>query len=743
MKTSASAADKRRMKINWPLLLGCLFVGIMLFLAIYGPRLAPHDPMQENYTLKVDGAIRTPPYPAFRVDGYPLGTDRYGRDLLSRILWGVRPTMLMVVSVALTRLALGIVIGLAAGWSRGRVGRALESLVSLLLSIPALIVALVCIYIVGIERGLLAFIVGLGLAGWAETARMVGEQTRSLQSQTFVEAARALGASDRHILGRHILRHILSLVWMLLAFEISAALLVSAELGFLGYYIGGGIWVEISDFVVVNVEGLPELGQMISSALVKITDPTALLVVGSVVSLGVLGFNLLGEGLRLRMSGEWMQGGRRFHMLTVGAEAWLEERVLQPLSFWLEEHRSRLAWLLTALTLAVGAYFAYNAFAVKRLISDSQTVDALGAHLWASERYDAFGTLSAPVSLDSAPRLLWSAPVPGGPSGGPAVDADGVIYVAGLEKALLAFDPTGALLWQAALEEIPVGAPALDVDGRIFVADARGGVTAVDPDGTVLWRALVSEGREATSGPIVDAQGNIFLTVTDSVAALSPQGERMWYRFAADTYLQEPPRLSPDQKRIYLRNTAIEISSGDRLAIPIRPPEALLFADPSFFSGGNGLDYYRPGHEIVGWRYKGDALVTDPPITWKHEGLVLLLPFDQGVTRNGLAWLFYTTTWTDGRMIWLDAQSRLLGNYRFPRPNSRLIAIGAKDEAYICGANTATVECISVAPGVDEPVWRIMLATPGKVAGGALIPGRFLLAVGGDGLYVYGAEAGQ
>ena len=60
--------------------------------------------MQENYTLEVDGSIKTPPYPAFKIPGYPLGTDRFGRDLLSRILWGLRPTMLMVTAVAAFRL---------------------------------------------------------------------------------------------------------------------------------------------------------------------------------------------------------------------------------------------------------------------------------------------------------------------------------------------------------------------------------------------------------------------------------------------------------------------------------------------------------------------------------------------------------------------------------------------------------------------------------------------------------------
>jgi peptide/nickel transport system permease protein len=733
---------KPRRKINWPLLFGFVFVAFILFLAWFGPSLAPQNPMQENYTLKVDGKVRTPPYPPLRVEGYPLGTDRFGRDLLSRMLWGVRPTLMMVSVVALTRLLLGILIGLAAGWSRGRVGRALDSLISLSLSIPALISALVGIFIVGIDRGLFAFVVGLGWMGWAETSRMVAEQTRALKSQTFVEASRALGGTSPHILFRHILRHILSLAWMLLAFEVSASLMVSAELGFLGYYVGGGIWIELTDFNVVNAEGLPELGQMISSALYRITDPSALLIVGTILVIGVLGFNLLGEGLRLRQSQEWMQGGRRFRMISVQTEAWLEERVIQPLGFWLEEHRAKLIGSVVLVVALVAAYVTFDRQRVETLApaSEEQTVtfSIPGNHLWATDHYDPFGTLSVPLTLEAEPPLLWSAPIPGGPTGGPVVAADGTIYVAGVENILLAFDANGNQLWQVLLESQPIGAPALDAEGRVLVADLKGGLTAVSPEGSVLWRAQISGGRESTSGPIVDSHGNAYVTITDAVGAVDAQGQVLWYKSAADAYLQEPPRLSADQTMVYLRNTAMDAATGAIKEIPIRDPSTLVFADPSFFTGGNGLNYYRPGHEIVGWHYDGDQLATDTPITWDYSGVVLLLPVDQGVSRNGMAWLFYTTSWTDSNMVWMDAQSRLLGNYRYARMNGRLVAIGLKDEAYICGGNTASVLCVCLYPGEEEPRWSLEFDTIGNVVGGALIPNRLLLSVSYDGLYVFG-----
>ena len=216
-------------RLNWPLVVGAGLVLFMVILAVLGPTFAPQDPMKENFTLQVNGKVRTPPYPAFTIPGYPLGTDRWGRDLWSRILWGVRPTLIMVMAVAGFRLLVGIVVGLLVGWAEGRAARRLDSILSSLLSIPVLLVAMIGIYAVGVDRGLVAFIFGLGLTGWAETARMVSEQTRLVKQQTYVEAARALGAGERLILFNHILRQIMSLVWVLLAFEISSTLLAPAN----------------------------------------------------------------------------------------------------------------------------------------------------------------------------------------------------------------------------------------------------------------------------------------------------------------------------------------------------------------------------------------------------------------------------------------------------------------------------------------------------------------------------------
>lgn len=732
-----SSLQKRLKKLNWYLIFGVVFVALITFIAFFGPDFAPHDPMKENYSLKVDGLIRTPPYGMFQVTGYFLGTDRFGRDLFSRLLYAVRPTMIMVLSVAGVRLFLGVVLGMATGWLEGRKGRFLESLLSITLSIPVLIAAIFGIYMVGIEKGLWAFIVGLGLTGWAETARVVSEQTRAVKNQTFVEATRAMGASDRRVLYIHVLRQIMSMLWMLLAFEISSTLLVSAELGFLGYYIGGGVWIEILDFVTVNAESLPELGQMLASSLVKISEPTVLIVVGSVVCMGVLGFNLLGEGLRRQMSQENMRSGNRMVLLI---EEWIDTRVFRPISIWVEEH-SRLAWVIGSLLfLSFSGWVIYKTVYIPPIVNETSQLETSGEHLWSSERHDSFGTLHVDFSIDTQPQQLWNVSIPGGPVGRPAVTKDGTIIIGAAGKAVLAIDPNGNFLWQTPIEQIPVGSPALDASGNIYLTDDKGGVTAIDPNGIILWHKQISNGRNATSGAVVDSNGNIYFTAVEDVYALNAQGEPLWKAFAADAYLEEPPRLSPDQTRIYLKNSIFNAATGERIEAPIGSPDQYIFLDPAYFSGADGKSYYRLGHEIIGWQLNGTEVQTDPGLTWDYAADVLFTPFEQGVTPNKLYWMFYSTSWTDSRMIWIDGQNRLIGNYRLPHPNGKLLALGAKDEAYMCGATGAKVFCVSVSPGAETATWQIDLTSRALVNGGVIVPGRMYINLDKDSLYAFGTN---
>src|SRR3712207_526645 len=107
---------------NWPLRIGYVVALFVLVVVCFGPSLAPHDPLKQNFAARIGDRWAGPPFPPFQSLAYPLGSDRFGRDLWSRLLWAVRPTMILVTIVALARLVLGAIFGLIAGWSQ--IGRA-------------------------------------------------------------------------------------------------------------------------------------------------------------------------------------------------------------------------------------------------------------------------------------------------------------------------------------------------------------------------------------------------------------------------------------------------------------------------------------------------------------------------------------------------------------------------------------------------------------------------------------------
>jgi len=286
---------------NWPLILGGGMLVVILCLAIAGPTLAPRDPREHNMVIQVEGKWLIPPYPAF-TPGFPLGSDTLGRDLLSWLLWSVRPTMVLVLIVAAARLFLGLLIGVGAGWSDRLVGRFCDGLITATLAVPTLIAALIVITAVGFHVGVWAFVIGMAITGWAETAQLVREQTRTIRAQDAVEAAVALGASGGQILLLHILPQVMPMLWMLLAFEISHTLVTTAGLGFLGYYLGGAVFTEVDDFVFQRISEMPELGQMLATVWMVLDEPWAMVAAGTLVFIIVLAFNLIGEGLQQRLT---------------------------------------------------------------------------------------------------------------------------------------------------------------------------------------------------------------------------------------------------------------------------------------------------------------------------------------------------------------------------------------------------------------------------------------------------------
>ncbi len=212
-----------------------------------------------------------------------LGTDKYGRDILSRLLIGVRVSLAVGMVTVLLSLSVGVLLGALAGYFRGRVDEIILWLVNVIWSIPTLLLVFAIMLVLG--KGFWQVFVAIGLTLWVNVARIVRGQVLAVREREYVEAARALGYSHSRILFRHILPNIMGPVWVVAASNFASAIVIEAGLSFLG----------------VGVQPpQPSWGLMIKENynFIITHNPILALAPGLAIMFLVLAFNLLGNGLR-------------------------------------------------------------------------------------------------------------------------------------------------------------------------------------------------------------------------------------------------------------------------------------------------------------------------------------------------------------------------------------------------------------------------------------------------------------
>jgi len=703
--------------INLPLVTGLMMVSFVLLIAVMGPHYAPHNPLEETRVIEVDGTWLNAPYPPFTVPGFPLGSDIWGRDVLSQMLWALRPTLLLVGYVALLRLLFGTVVGLIAGWDGKFIGSALNNMISAALAIPTLIVALAIVSVTGSNWGPWGFVLGLSLTGWADSARIVRDQARIARGQVFVEAGRALGQTGFQTVTSHILRQVLPYVWMLLTFEISSTLLVLAGLGFLGYYVGGDVWIWISDTAATRLSGMPELGQMLSSVSEDIyTGPWKMFATGTLVFITVLGFNVLGEGLR-RVASAGTQSSR----LREGMIRWrwrFEDETLAHIQRRFLE-RPVLSSMVTGI-IVIGLFLIIQQTAVY-LQPKPLTFSVPGEHLWGSQWHDPYATMLIDVDTLELPSVLWEFTAEKGFSGGPVVAKDGTIYLASLNGKLYSLTVDGKINWTATLPGGGVGSPALDADGNIYASDSTGGLSSFTPGGDLRWNFNLPDSFEATSGPVVDENGVIYYVVIGDVRAVSNDGELHWATTAFGRRVTFTPIMSPGGDFVFLRNTIVDAHSGEIIKFDT------LSTTEQHIVGQNGLFYSRFENHMTAWEYvEGDAQILNQ-MAWSRNAF-FGFPGQAGVLADGSMWLHYNSDYEDSSIVWLNPKGELINSARFAYRPSTFMGMDKNFVFYVCGSTFSNIECAAVRKGESKPMWILPLDTSGIVSGGALVPGRIYVA---------------
>jgi oligopeptide transport system permease protein len=291
----------RRMRKNKVAMASATFIIALALIAIVVPEFYPYSYSEQNYDVVTQG-------PSW---DHPMGTDELGRDIMIRLIFGARISLTVGIVVQAVILLIGVPAGLLAGYAGGKVDTIIMRIVDVLYALPSLLfVILIMTYLRGTlgsdpsgfwhsiswldgkTGGLIGVYIGLGMIGWLTVSRIVRANTMSLKQREFSEAAQALGATRGRIMFRHLLPNTVAAIVVATTLGIPSAILSEAGISFLGLGV---------------IPPMPSWGLMISEAIPNMrAHPHMLIFPAAILSLTVLAFNFLGDGLRDALD-PWMK----------------------------------------------------------------------------------------------------------------------------------------------------------------------------------------------------------------------------------------------------------------------------------------------------------------------------------------------------------------------------------------------------------------------------------------------------
>jgi peptide/nickel transport system permease protein len=274
LSTSMIGSGARKSRLRHPSLMqaGFVIVGLLLLAALLAPLIAPYDPNAQQVNIRLAAPSAS----------HWLGTDGFGRDILSRVIYGTRTTLLLVGLVALLMAPLGVTIGIAAGYFGGFVERMLMAVTDIVLSFPRLVLAFAFVAVLG--PGLINGALALALTSWPAYARQARAEARTIRHSDYLAAAEMGGIRGPRLLFGHVLPMIMPSAVVRLALDLGGMILAAAGLGFLGL----GVKPPTAEWGAMVAEGTQVIFDQWWVAAVP----------GLAILLTTLGFNLLADGLR-------------------------------------------------------------------------------------------------------------------------------------------------------------------------------------------------------------------------------------------------------------------------------------------------------------------------------------------------------------------------------------------------------------------------------------------------------------
>lgn len=253
-------------------MIGLIFIAALVLMAVFAPLIAPFPPTQQSIVNSFK-----PPSEVFW-----LGTDAFGRDVFSRIIWGARSALLVGVLAVLVSMVIGIPIGMLAGFRMAWLDRVVGAIVDVMLSFPSLLLALMIVTLLG--SGLHTVIIAIGFAHVPIFIRLARSSTLVVRNLDFIGASRSFGAPDLYILMRHVLPNIIGPIIIMGTLSIAGAIRDEASLSFLGL----GIQPPA-----------PSWGNIIRDGIANILEaPWMAIAPGIFLTITVLAFNMIGDSLR-------------------------------------------------------------------------------------------------------------------------------------------------------------------------------------------------------------------------------------------------------------------------------------------------------------------------------------------------------------------------------------------------------------------------------------------------------------
>ena len=261
----------QRFRRNWLAVLGAVVLVLLVAGALLAPLVSPYDPDAVSYDLLAEPSAE-----------HPLGTDDVGRDMLSRLVFASRVSLSVGIAVSLLTVTIGTVVGSLAGFYGGRTDALLSGLINVMLSIPALPLAMVLGGFV--ETNLRFVILILAVLAWTGTARLIRAEFLSLRERDYVLAARVLGARDARLIVRHIIPNAFAIIVVAATIQVATAILAESALSYLGF----GVQPPTASW-----------GNMLQNAQRYLrTAPLVAVYPGLLISVTVIAVNFLGDGLR-------------------------------------------------------------------------------------------------------------------------------------------------------------------------------------------------------------------------------------------------------------------------------------------------------------------------------------------------------------------------------------------------------------------------------------------------------------